>query len=212
LQKGRPSGMGPITDLSLVNNPKKFILKSIIMTPVPLTGFKATGCKPAVELYDRAGFTLPHGMQPLWSFQSPRKYRPADVAISITVDQPICGEVLLKFHHISMESMGGHTSLIFRIHFHTSFLDTTYLDLPLRSLDAPESDLSMLLSPSKILDERFRVRLLLAEIVDNEEKYATGTESLQTEIEAGKIIEEIKEEIDDKKKCVLPECRKREGK
>jgi len=70
----------------------------------------------------------------------------------------------------------------------------------LRSLDAPESDLSMLLSPSKILDERFRVRLLLAEIGDNEEKNVdtTGTESRQTEIEVGKIIEEIKEEIDDK--------------
>jgi len=186
LQVGRPSGVGPIADLTLVNNPKKFLLKSIILTPVPRTGFKATGCKPAIELYDRAGFTLPQGARPVWSYTSNRKYKPPEVAIGITVDVPICGEVLLKFYHVSMDSIksGGHLSLLFRIHFHTSFVETTYIDFPLPSLDAPESDLSMRMSPTKILDERFRVRLLLVDIEGGEVK-------VDVERKVGKVIEEV---------------------
>lgn len=45
------------------------------------------------------------------------------------------------------------------------------MDLPLAALDAPGSDLSVLMSPSKILDPNFRIRLLLDEVPPDYDEY-----------------------------------------
>jgi len=59
----------------------------------------------------------------------------------------------------------------------------------------------MRLSPSKILDERFRVRLLLADIVDGEEKEVM----VDTQREVGEVIEENREVSGEKEKVTAEE-------
>uniref|UniRef100_A0A6B2L637 Phosphatidylinositol-3,4,5-trisphosphate 3-phosphatase n=1 Tax=Arcella intermedia TaxID=1963864 RepID=A0A6B2L637_9EUKA len=165
LQLGRKTeGVGPITDLTLLQNPKRFNLKSILMTPVPLTGIQATGCRPLIEIYNEAGLTLPHGAKPLWVYTSSRKFKPTDHVIEIPVNFEIRGDTLIKFYHQS-EGFTSVSSLLFRVQFHTSFIETSYIDFPLTQIDSPDSDLSVRLAPSqKILDEKFRLRLLLEEV------------------------------------------------
>jgi hypothetical protein len=103
---------------SYITPPKKYLLKGIKMTPIPMVGLSNTGYTPLIHIIDLKTGDIEA------IIKSKRKYMATDKAISETFTKKIVlsGDVFMKFNHFSTITRLEPEFQLFKLYFHTSFI------------------------------------------------------------------------------------------
>lgn len=98
--------------------------------------------------------------KPLAVYTPTRKYTSADAAVTIELECLLCGDVLMRFTHVSkILSVGSTQRALFKLTFHTAFIENgSFLDFSSVHVDAVAEDLP--LHASGMFDREFAIRLM----------------------------------------------------
>jgi len=154
---------------SNITPPKKYLLKGIKMTPIPMVGLSNTGYTPLIHIIDLKTGDIEA------IIKSKRKYMATDKAISETFTKKIVlsGDVFMKFNHFSTISRLEPEFQLFKLYFHTSFISNEVV-FKLKELDALDTDDPLSLNHKNLYSSKFTVTILLEEYTDSSPVNSTG--------------------------------------
>lgn len=139
---------------ALVFKPPTFLLKRIIMFPVPKLGLRKS-CEPYIEVWQNAQISEELG--PTWNSADTKRYH-AESSIYMGLEVPrvgISGDIKVRVFNKSLLAK----SQLFGFYFHTSMIpsDESYIDLKIDELDGE-------LTNNTGFAPEFRIRLLFERV------------------------------------------------
>ncbi|KYQ90735.1 hypothetical protein DLAC_09372 [Tieghemostelium lacteum] len=149
-------------DISSIQNPHKYLLKSIIVNQVPNSGGKPWN--PIIKIFNT---TKP--LEPVLLYcnkNDPINYNHGGVLYQFN-NLLLCGDIIIKVYSSKGEILIQEFLKDFfdkstiKFGFHTSFIDNNYLDLSKSQLDSGESFLS-----TNEFSPDFKLRLMFTPVID----------------------------------------------
>jgi len=133
----RYGGLKEMINCDLILNPPTFMLTAITISPTPKLGISHSGFTPYIEIYDKNKL-LSSDTDPIWKFQSDRKFVPSDEDVILNPNVNLAGDILMVFNHTSFATFGDthhkHHSF-FKLQLHTSFIEEEVLTFTSNELD-----------------------------------------------------------------------------